>query len=120
MMKKLYRIFNIVHSGRKGIRLTPVSDPKYHSLIGTVCQISIDALKQFEQYTFKLYNHPYYDTWTISEVIAVGTIRDSGMLYIETCNSIYFFEPLEEQYGQAETPRINDNRAELHSEVCIM
>lgn len=119
-MKRLYRIIGIVHNGRKGIRLTPVSDPKYNSLVGTVCQISVESLKQFEQYTFKLYDHPYYDTWTVSEVLVAGVVEDSGVLFIETCNSIYYFEPLEDNNEQAETPRVNDNRAQLYSQICAM
>lgn len=87
-------ITDIVHSGRKGIRLNPVTSPKYDGLLGVRGRVNLDIIQQFKRFSFDLIGHSYYDYWTVSEVLGVKTDIIKGIIEIETYNSIYTFKAL--------------------------
>lgn len=88
---KKYKLINIVHSGRKGLRGDKVTAEKYDDVIGSEVLFDINDIKQFKNMTFLFKNHPIYDYWTTSEVLALRT-DDDGTICAETVNSIYIFE----------------------------
>ena len=90
IMKKLYKLLDVVHSGRKGIRGTTVCDMKYEGLIGYTCSFDIDDIQQFKQMKFDVVDSQYYDWWKTSEVLEVG-INEEGLIVVETANTIYKF-----------------------------
>lgn len=89
-------IKSIKHSGRKGIRGTDVDNPKYDGLVGSKCEIDIDAIEQFKPYSFRVFS-PTYDWWRISEVLTIvlSSTKEETTLRIETINAIYIFKEVE-------------------------
>jgi len=94
-MKKKYRIKEILHSGRRGIRNEPCTDEKYDDIRGRIGWVDIDEIKQFERYRIDLVSDDKFDWWTISEVFELGVNRNTGDIQIETANSIYMLEALD-------------------------
>lgn len=95
-MKKQYKIGAIVHSGRKGMRATPVTESKYDGLVGTSIWFDVDSMKQFEEQEFLLIDNPFYEYWRTSAVLQAG-IDENNQLIIETVNTIYILEELDGQ-----------------------
>lgn len=87
---------DILHSGRKGERLTPVNDPKYYDIIGWNVWLDIKDIKAFEELRFYFKGHPMYDWWTTTAAIE-ARIEDDKTLYFESVNTIYVFERVEEE-----------------------
>ena len=54
----------------------------------------MNDVQQFKQFSFDLVGHPYYDYWTVSEVLKVKTDTTEGIIEIESYNSIYTFKAL--------------------------
>ena len=93
---KTYEILEILHSGRKGIRNTPVNNEKYGGIIGSVISLDIDLIEQFKCCNWYFMNHPFYDTWCTSEVLDLEQ-DERGAWYLETTNTIYVFKEVD--YG---------------------
>lgn len=92
-----YILKSIKHSGRKGIRGTDCTDPKYKGLVGYQCRINVDDIKQFKSYQFDIFS-PIYDWWRTSEVLqVVCSVNNASYLEIETVNAIYTFERIENE-----------------------
>ncbi len=92
----IWEITSITHSGRKGIRETPVSDKKYEFMQECKCTFSASTpLERGKACRILLKGHPYHDYWDLSLVIAVWVEKwtdGSYILAIETENSIYRFK----------------------------
>ena len=87
----LYRIKGIYHSGRKGLRMSPVTDYKYDGLIGCQIEWDVNSLRQFQPTRFWYKNVLWWDT---SPVIQL-TKKDFNIYALETINTIYELEILE-------------------------
>ena len=87
----MFKIKEIVHSGRKGTRYESVTDEKYDGLVGCKINWNIDDIKQFDGVTFKVRNHPFYSYWHTSPVIQLAK-RDITTYELETINTIYVLE----------------------------
>lgn len=91
-----YKIIDILHSGRKGVRNTPVDEPKYNGLVGSIVTIKgeelIENCKQFEPLRLNIISgDSEYDEFKTSVVI--GLALDWQAHYrVETINSIYVLE----------------------------
>ena len=90
-----WTLTEVLHSGRKGERNTPVDNPKYDDIIGWTVGLDKDNLKPFEEFRFYFKGHPKYDYWTTTAVIEAH-IEKGNILHIETVNTIYVFERVEE------------------------
>ena len=90
-----WTLTEVLHSGRKGERDTPVDNPKYDDIIGWTVGLDKDNLKPFEEFRFYFKGHPKYDYWTTTAVIEAHVFCYNTM-YVETVNTIYVFERVEE------------------------
>lgn len=94
-----YRIIDILHSGRLGIRDTRVDDEKYIGMIGSVIRLVgdlklLEDIKQFEQVMWHFVaGQSGYTWWITSEVIQLSRDPD-GLYTMETVNTIYILEQL--------------------------
>ena len=95
MNKYKYKIVNIYHSGRKGVRWSVPEDPKYDDLVGCLCTFDPFEVKQFESIRLWIKNHPIYRWWDTSAIIQLSCDFD-GKYYLETINTIYVFEEVKE------------------------
>ena len=91
-MGKIYKIVNITHSGREGIRGTPISDEKHKPLLGAKIR-GFNPLKSkiFEVEKWILIGNPAYDWWQTSAIIQLMH-RYDGNYILETINTIYELE----------------------------
>ena len=89
-----YKIIDIVHSGRKGIRGEKVTQSKYENMIGCIVYIDIDNIKPFRSVHMMLKGHPEYDWWDTSVLISYHTDSYDRLLF-ETVNSIYILEKID-------------------------
>ena len=87
-MRTYYRIVDIVHSGRKGIRGEQVTDAKYDGLIGCRATLDITEIERFKP--VKIYLLDYNPWWVTSEVLGLFVSNDK--VEIETVNTIYRLE----------------------------
>ena len=95
----LYKLVSILHSGRKGTRDIPVNDAKYDGLVGATVKFDVKNIIQFESFHFDILrsDSPYkYTWWETSSVLGVWVGQDTGHIRVETANSIYCFDRLEE------------------------
>ena len=92
----MYRIKNITHSGRKGIRGERVKGYKYDALFDAVIneEFTMNSVKQFEQLKWVLVDNQMYDWWTTSEVIQLQLSHNNTYI-IETIDAIYELEEVE-------------------------
>ena len=95
MDKYKYKITNIYHSGRKGVRWSVPEDQKYDDLVGCLCTFDPFEVKQFESIRLWIKNHPIYRWWDTSAIIQLSCDFD-GKYYLETINTIYVFEEVKE------------------------
>ena len=97
-MRKLYTIEKVIHSGRKGIRYEPVTDPKYDGLVGTRCYADFAESKQFQKMHFDIpsgeINCPY-DWWDTSEILELKVYKETGEVFLETANTIYVLQEVD-------------------------
>ena len=94
-MLEKYKLINIVHSGRKGLRGTTVDAFKYDGLINSDVWFDIFDCQRGKNFRFLLKHHPNYDYWDTSLVLAVKEGYDEDGIKrfeIETENSIYILE----------------------------
>lgn len=90
-----YKIIGIYHSGRKGLRGEPRTDPKYEGMIGTLCDFDPEEVKMYQEVRFHLKDHPMYEWWHTTG--AVGLARNfDGSYHFETVNTIYVFKEVNE------------------------
>lgn len=89
-----YKIIDIVHNGRKGIRGEKVTQSKYENMIGCIAYIDIDNIKPFKSVHMILKGHPEYDLWDTSVLISYHTDSYDRLLF-ETVNSIYILEKID-------------------------
>ena len=87
-----YKIINIVHSGRKGIRGEKVTQSKYEDLVGCTAYIDVNSIRPFQSVHMILKGHPSYDWWDTSVLLSFSL--DNGYMEIETANSIYMLEEI--------------------------
>lgn len=87
----MYRIKGIYHSGRKGLRMSPVTEYKYDGLIGCQIEWDVNSLRQFQPTRFWYKNVLWWDT---SPVIQL-TKRNFDVYELETVNTIYILEEME-------------------------
>lgn len=90
-----YRINAITHSGRKGVRGTPVTAEKYNGMVGSMIRMdNIENLRAFQscRWIFIKSDSPY-EWWNTSNVIGV-TFHDDKYYTLETINTIYELELL--------------------------
>ena len=90
-MTKEYTVKEILHSGRKGERYTPMVNYKYKGVIGYNVKFDIDNLRRGKSLHMNLCDSPEYDWWETSMVLAVA-IKEGEGLEIETENSIYILD----------------------------
>lgn len=93
-----YKIVEIMHSGRGGLRYTWVTDPKYDGVVGSIVTIK-GSIEDIKQYSFVkmdfVKTDSLYDYWITSEVLKI--MKDTNERYsIETANAIYVLEELDE------------------------
>ena len=97
IVKNKYRIVSIKHSGRKGIRGTEVSNPKYDDILGCIGWLDVDDIKQFERYKIDLVDSRTNDWWLVSEVLALTVEKSTGNIELETANSLYELEEIHDE-----------------------
>ena len=92
-----FKIVNILHSGRKGIRNEKVTESKYEGLVNSIITTSdpID-IKQFEPLPMRVYGSNVYSWWETSPVIGLS-INMKHQYALETVNTIYILERLTEE-----------------------
>jgi len=91
-----YIIKDILHSGTKGDRGSPVTDEKYDGMIGSIVFFDPSEIKFNQSFDFYFKYHPYYNFWTISYVKEIAYDTEKRNLIIESENSIYIFEDMGE------------------------
>lgn len=97
--RKKYKILNVAHSGRKDVRLSPVKDPRYDGLIGSIIEMdNIENSKLFDRLKWDFVeNKPiWYDFWTTSPIISISLSFDNHYV-VETVNTIYVLEKVYER-----------------------
>ena len=98
-----FRIVNILHSGRKGIRNTPVTDQKYNGMVNSIIKLrnnNIENIHQFDELRFDFVEtESEYDLWRSSCVIAISLGYDN-LYYVETINTIYVLEEVKDYKWQ--------------------
>ena len=90
----LFRIKGIYHSGRKGLRMSPVTEYKYDGLVGCVIEWNINSIQLFQPTRFLIKNHPIYSLWNTSAIIQLSKEKYSDTYILETINTIYELEIL--------------------------
>lgn len=91
-----FKIVNILHSGRKGIRFEEVAESKYEGLKGsTITMGDPETIKQFESLDMRVYGSNMYSWWETSPVIALS-LNIKNQYVLETVNTIYILERLTE------------------------
>lgn len=96
-MRKKYKIARILHSGRKGIRGTEVTNPKYDDVLGCIGWLDADQVEQFKRYRIDLVDSETNDWWNVSEVLALTMDRSTGNIELETANSLYELEEIHDE-----------------------
>lgn len=94
---KIYIIREITHSGRKGLRGAPVEDEKYESMIGATIVCNLESAKQFKKLRWDFKNHPLYDYWNTSEVLALSYNYKTDLWELETVNTIYMLKEVQNE-----------------------
>ena len=93
----LYKLSSITHSGRKGARDTPVDNYKYDGLVGSTVEFDVKKIKQYQSLYFDIIqSDSHYEWWETSAVLEVWIGKDTGHVRVETANSIYSFDRVEE------------------------
>ena len=92
-----YKIVDILHSGRKGLRNTPVDEYKYDGMIGTIIKLDCNHIEDCEnlkpvKWTFMSAKSPY-TWWETSAVIGLSVDADTNFR-LETINTIYVLEAI--------------------------
>ena len=90
MSKQQWKIADITHSGRKGIRDEKVDDRDYEDVFGAIIK-SFDPhdVKPFDVLDWNFFNNKTYEWWHTSPVIAISLSKDERTCVIETINTIY-------------------------------
>lgn len=91
----MYRIKGIYHSGRKGPRMEPVTEEKYEGVNGSIIGWDVESIRQFRSTRFWFEDHPLYSWWDTSAILQLRK-RDFNIYELETVNTIYILEDLEE------------------------
>lgn len=94
-----YVLTDILHSGRKGLRNMPVTDPKYDGMPKSIITLSnvsrLEDYKQFQELEFDFIETTSgYDWWHTSAIIAIGKDTEGGYV-VETVNAIYYMKEVE-------------------------
>ena len=100
-MKK-YEIISITHSGRKGLRGTPVDEIRYDGLVGSivVCKDLEGEAESIKNkpfhFDFASRNEPYeYRFWDTTLVLGLY-INKNWNYVLETVNTLYELKPLDD------------------------
>ena len=93
-----YKIIDITHSGRKGVRGTRVDEYKYDPLFGAIIKTDdICKTEQFHGMKWFLLNNTIYDYWNTSAVLGISRTKDGKRYIIETVNTIYELEVIDNE-----------------------
>ena len=91
-MKREFIVDNILHSGRKADRYTPVYDQKYAGIMGYNVRFDVDNLRRGKSLHMDVLNSPIYDWWDTSIVLAATIDERDDSWTIETENTIYILK----------------------------
>ena len=91
-----YKVLEILHSGRKGIRQTPVDDPKYDGVVDSIIDMPLlESLNPFEELAWDFVETTSeYEWWHTSSILGIKKYDD--IYEIETVNTIYLLQRLGE------------------------
>lgn len=90
--EKKYIVEKVVHNGRKDELGKPVTQEKYHGLIGYEVKCNdLNDIVLFEPLYMKVINSPRYVWWYTSDVMNSVHIKKDNKYVVETLNSIYYF-----------------------------
>ena len=99
-METLYKIKSITHSGRKGNRGTPRTDGRYPQRVGRIVKINLKNLvlgtPLILDYVKDENGNDYSNKMLNCSRIQSTHMVTSKLLVVETCNTIYEFEEVEE------------------------
>ena len=89
---KKYKIIEINHSGRKGLRDSPVDDYEYDNVTNSIIESrDLDGLSRFDCCHWKFINSESdYEWWETTPTIALS--KTDKMYKLETINTIYILE----------------------------
>lgn len=99
-MTSYYRIKSILHSGRKGERYSPRTDGRYPSRINRI--VEFDEKNIFKGFCFVFdyvkdeYGNDYSDFYFRTSFVVDWDFVFNNVIRVETNNSIYEFEKIEE------------------------
>ena len=98
-MKNKFKIKQILHSGRKGVRNTEVDAIKFYGMKDAIIFADLNDVNEFQSFRWDFehsLHHPWYN-WETSPVIAMAQNEETGDYLIETINTIYVLEPIESE-----------------------
>lgn len=99
-METLYKIKSITHSGRKGNRGTPRTDGRYPQRVGRIVEINLKNLvlgtPLILNYVKDEHGNNYRGSILNCSRIQSTHMVTNKLLVVETCNTIYEFEEVEE------------------------
>lgn len=94
---KRYKLLSILHNGRKGMRLDPVSEEKYNGMVGSIVRIDeLEKVRKFKSIRMYIECHQLYDYWDTSSTIGLVYDFSENKYYLETLNTIYVLQELED------------------------
>lgn len=96
-MSCYYKIVDIVHSGRKGVRNTQRDDEKYDGIWGSIVKTKrLEDIQQFSEIRWEFVaTNSEYEWWRTSPVIQISLGFDD-LYRVETANTIYVMQKMGE------------------------
>lgn len=94
-----YKIISIKHAGRHGIRGTDVDDPKYDGLINSIIEMPNldDSSIKYKSLHFDMIKTDSAYDWFHTSVVLALYLNKNMNYVVETVNTLYEFEKLNEQ-----------------------
>lgn len=91
-----FKIIEIVHSGRKGTRYSPINNEKYYGLVDSIIEMKpLESLKSYEELKWNFVETKSgYEWWHTSVVICVSKHENDYL--VETVNTIYALQKIGE------------------------
>ena len=88
-----YKIVDILHSGRQGIREEPYRDEKHNGLIGSVFKIT-RGFEQFKPVYFEFIETQSGHDWLRTSALIQLSLDYHNLYHLETVNTIYVIQKL--------------------------